>query len=165
MSSYKQTGTYIYNASKVVAKYLRLLSKNKYSIDDTLTFPDLLRIEEESDNPEDVSFDVESLFTNIPVKATIDYIIWKLYIKKEIKPFCKKSIFTKLLRKLTQKCVFSINNRLIKQVDGCPMGGSISLVFSGIYVCKMEGDIVIPANPILYKRYVDDTYVRRIKHE
>ena len=75
MSSYKQTGTYIYNASKVVAKYLRLLSKNKYSIDDTLTFPDLLRIEEESDNPEDVSFDVESLFTNIPVKATIDYII------------------------------------------------------------------------------------------
>ena len=70
-----QTGTYIYNASKVVAKYLRPLSKNKYSIHDTLTFPDLLRIAEESDNSEDVSFDVESLFMNIPVKATIDYII------------------------------------------------------------------------------------------
>ena len=38
-----QTGTYIYNASKVVAKYLRPLSKNKYSIDDTLTFPELLK--------------------------------------------------------------------------------------------------------------------------
>ena len=36
-----QTGTYIYNASKAVAKYLRPLSKNKYSIDDTLTFPNL----------------------------------------------------------------------------------------------------------------------------
>ena len=33
------------------------------------------------------------------------------------------SIFTKLLRKLTQECLFSINNRLIKQVDCCPMGG------------------------------------------
>ena len=61
--------------------------------------------------------------------------------------------------------MFTINNRLIKQVDGCPMGGPISVVFSDIYVCKMEEDIVIPPNPIFYKRYVDDTYVRRKKHE
>ena len=40
-----QTGTYIYNASKAVAKYLRPLSKNKYSIDDTLTFPNLLKMQ------------------------------------------------------------------------------------------------------------------------
>ena len=61
--------------------------------------------------------------------------------------------------------MFTINNRLIKQVDGCPMGGPIFVVFSDIYVCKMEEDILIPANPIFYKRYVDDTYVRRKKHE
>ena len=29
----------------------------------------------------------------------------------------------------------------------------------------MEKDIVIPPNPIFYKRYVDGTYVRRKKHE
>ena len=58
-----QTGTYIYNASKVVAKYLRPLSKNKYSIDDTLTFPDLLKNAEESDDYEDVSYNVKNLFT------------------------------------------------------------------------------------------------------
>ena len=29
----------------------------------------------------------------------------------------------------------------------------------------MEEDIVIPANPTFYKRYVDDNYVRRKKHE
>ena len=45
------------------------------------------------------------------------------------------------------------------------MGGSISVVFSDIYACKMEEDIVIPANPIFYKRYVDNTYGRRKKHE
>ena len=160
-----QTGTYIHNPSKVVAKYLRPLSKNKYSIDDTLTFPDLLKNAEESDDYEDVSYNVKNLFTSIPVKETIDYIIQKIYVRKEIKPFCKKSIFIKLLKKLTQECVFTINNRLIKQVDGCPMGGPISAVFSDIYVCKMEEDIVIPANPIFYKRYIDDTYVRRKKHE
>ena len=67
-----QTGTYIYNASKCIAeKYLSPLPKNKYSIDNTLTFLDLLRNAEESDDYEEVSYDVESLFTNIPVKETI----------------------------------------------------------------------------------------------
>ena len=98
-----QTGTYIYNKSKVAAKYLRLLSKNKYSINDTVTFPGLLKNAEESDDYEDDSYYVESLFTSIPVKETIDYIIQKIYVKKEIKPFCKKSIFIKLLKKLIQE--------------------------------------------------------------
>ena len=129
-----QTGRYIYNASKVVSKYLRPLSEIKYSIDDTLTFPDLLRNAEESDDYEHVSYDVESLFTSIPVKETIDNVIQKNYIKKEIKPFCKKSIFIKLLRKPTQECVFSINSRLIKQVDDCPMGGLISAFFFQIFM-------------------------------
>ena len=44
--------------------------------------------------------------------------------------------------------MFSINNRLIKQVVGCSMGG---VVFSDIYVCKTDEDIVIPENPIFYK--------------
>ena len=73
-----QTGTYIYNASKVVAKYLRPVSKNKYSIDDTLTFLDLLKNAEESDDYEDVSYDVESLFITILVKETIEYTIQKI---------------------------------------------------------------------------------------
>ena len=55
-------------------------------------------------------------------------------------------------------------NRLIQQVDGCPMGGLMSVVFPDIYVCKMQKDIAIPANPIFYNRYMDDTYVRRKKY-
>ena len=61
--------------------------------------------------------------------------------------------------------MFKINNSLIKQFNGCPMGGPISVVFSDIYVCKMEEDIVIPANSMFYKWYVDDTFVQRKKHE
>ena len=45
------------------------------------------------------------------------------------------------------------------------MGGLIYVVFSDIYGCKMEEDIVIPATPIFYKRYVDDTYARWKKQE
>ena len=72
----------------------------------------MLKNAEESDDYEDVSYDVESLFTSIPVKETIDYIIQKIYVRKEIKLFCKKSIFIKLLKKLSQECVFTINKDL-----------------------------------------------------
>ena len=45
------------------------------------------------------------------------------------------------------------------------MGGSISIVFLDICVCKMEEGIVIPANPMFYKQYMDNTYVRKEDNE
>ena len=95
------TGTYTYNTSKVIANYLRPLSKNQYTISDTLKFPDLLKSADTNANYEDVSYDVESLFTSIPVAETIEYILKRIYTNKELKPLCKMSIFKKLLIKLT----------------------------------------------------------------
>ena len=91
-----QTGTYIYKASKVVAKYLGPLAKNDYTIRDALSFPDLLKSAPSDHKYKDVSYDVKSLFTSIPVQETIDYVLYKIYDKKELKPFCKMSIFKKL---------------------------------------------------------------------
>ena len=38
------------------------------------------------------------------------------------------------------------------------------LFFSDIFMCKMEDDVVVLAKPTFYKRYVDDTYIRRKKN-
>ena len=159
-----QTGTYIYNASKVIAKYLKPLAKNEYTISDTLTFPDLVKNASNSNEYEDLSYDVECLFTSIPVEETINYVVDRIYVRKEIQPLLKKSIFKKLLFKLTKECVFSVTEKLLKQVDGCPLWVGQHL-FSDIFMCKMELDVVVPAKPISYKRYVDDTYVRRKKND
>ena len=97
-----QTGT-IYIASKVVAKYLSPLSKNEFSITDTLS----IHNSSNDESYEDVPYDVESLFRSIPVQETIDHFIQRMYVRKEIKRFCKKSIFKKLLLRLTIECVFS----------------------------------------------------------
>ena len=43
------------------------------------------------------------------------------------------------------------------------MGGSLSGVLSGIFMRKLEADVVEPERPILYVRYVDDIYCRRKK--
>ena len=92
----------------------------------------MLKNIENSDDYEDVSCDVESLFTSIPIKETIDYSTHKICTKNNIEPMCKKSIFKKLLIKSTKEFTFPVNNRLIKQTDGCLMGGPISVVFADI---------------------------------
>ena len=43
------------------------------------------------------------------------------------------------------------------------MGGPLSVVLANIFLTKMEKEIIAPQNPIFYKRYVDDIYVRRKK--
>ena len=47
-------------------------------MDDILTFSNFLRNVEEQGDYEDVSYDVDSLFTTTPVKEIIDYIIQKI---------------------------------------------------------------------------------------
>ena len=67
---------------------------------------------------------------------------------------CKsKLIFRRLLEKLTQNYVFSVNNNLFKQVDGCPMGGAISVIMSGIHMNRMENARVVPLKPNEKHRY------------
>ena len=94
-------------------------------LDDTLKFPDLLRkLPPKGLDEEDVSYDVEALFTSIPIDETIDFIIKEIYEKEVIKPLCKRLIFKRLLKRLTSGCTFSANGSLIRQLDGCPIGGT-----------------------------------------
>ena len=66
--------------------------------------------------------------------------------------------------KLTKECVFFANSRLIKQIDGCPMGSPVFVALLGICMCKMEEDAVVLAKPNFYKHYVNSTYIRREKN-
>ena len=75
-----QTGSYICSASKVVSKYLSLLSKNEFSITDTFGFSKLLKSSSNDECYKDVSYGIESLFTSIPVQET-DYILYTIYIQ------------------------------------------------------------------------------------
>ena len=159
-----QTGTHTHKAAKVVSKYLKPLAKNDFVIKNSLTFPEFVRQKPLGDDEEDVSYDVESLFTSIPVRETIDFILSEIYDRQVIPPFCKKRLhFKRLLERLTGECKFSVNGVLIRQKDGCPIGGSMSGDFADIFMNKLEREVVIPRTPTLYGRYVDDTFNRRKK--
>ena len=45
------------------------------------------------------------------------------------------------------------------------MGGPISVIFSDIYMRKMEENVANLLKPIFYKRYVEDTNVKRNRNE
>ena len=160
-----QTGTHTHPAAKIISDYLQPLAKNDYVIDNTLKFPDILKSTDNSNEYEDVSYDVESLFTSIPVKETIDYILEEIYTKKKLKPFCKKKLtFRRLLERLCFENQFSVNGNLVTQIEGCTMGGSLSGTLAGIFMKKLEADVVEPERPILYRRFVDDVYRRRLRN-
>ena len=59
------------------------------------------------DDEEDVSYDVESLFTNIPIQETINYIIEPIYYQKKLTPTCSKLIFRRLLINLLQNILLN----------------------------------------------------------
>ena len=59
-----------------------------------------------------VSFDVVSLFTNVPHERAIKIILDRVYIDREIQTYLQKSTLRKLIKDTCTKTVFSCNNNL-----------------------------------------------------
>ena len=98
-----QIGMFTYNAAKVISDYLRSLCKNEYSINDTQRFSSMLSLIPLLQNDEkDVSDDDESLFTNIPLEQTINYIIEQIYVHKKLMPI-RRQYFVSLIKTLSSK--------------------------------------------------------------
>ena len=129
-----QSGTYTYNAAQIVADYLKpLYGDNDYIIRNTQEFPKLLQQQDPLlSNEEDVSYYVKSLFINVPIQETIDYILDEIYVKNKLPKVCSKLIFKRLLLNLTTENTFMFNSSFYKQIDGCEMSGPLSVIFSDI---------------------------------
>ena len=88
-----QTGTYTYNAAQIISNYLEPLCINEYKIKDTLQCPQLLNdLLPLKDYEEYDSYNAESLFTNSPLKETID-ILDQIYVHNKRPLTCSKLIF------------------------------------------------------------------------
>ena len=89
---------------------------------------------------------MDSLFTSIPVGETIRFILDEIYVWQKLEPFCMKSVFKKFLNKLCKGCTFLGDGRSITQVDACPMGSPISVVFSNMLCVEIKFHVVKPVN-------------------
>ena len=108
------------------------------------------------------SNDIKSWFTNIPVKEVIKICADSLYEDENITPPpFSRIIFEELLEFATCGVSFSFNDIMYIQTDGCGMGNVLSSLLSNIYVGFLEHKIFSvqeECHPLLYRRYVDDTF-------
>ena len=110
-------------------------------------------------------YDADSLFTNISLKETIDYILDESYVNRKTKPVCSKLIFKRLLHKLTTDCTFQFNIKFSKQIDGCLMGEPLSVTLSDIYMTRADTNVVKSEKPLFYRTFIDDIINTRKKNE
>ena len=109
------------------------------------------------------SFDVTSLFTNIPVGETIEIMSSQIFANRVVFEGLDRSHFIKLLPLAVRNCHFTFNNRVYQQIDGVAMGSPLGPLFATIFISFHEKTWLhnCPSlfKPLLYRRYVDDCFL------
>jgi len=139
--------------AKWLDKFLKPHIPNERTIKDSYEFKEKLLSTTIPANSHLVSFDVKSLFTNIPVKETIEHIL--NILPDNNLPTSKQSI-GKLLDLACTNILFSFNNKLFIQTDGMCMGSNLGPTMAEFAMHLVEQNM--PSTPIFYKRYVDDVF-------
>lgn len=123
------TATYNYLLAKWLDEKLNPLSTNKYTITDTLFFAK--QFKELSFDVDDImiSYDVTTLFTNVPLDYTISLLVDKAFKDNR---FClthglniSKEVLSELLRISTKEQLLQLNDNLYEQIDGVAMGSPL----------------------------------------
>ena len=78
-----QVGTYMYNATKIIADYLKPLCQNEYKLNDTQSFPSMLKDQTPlNPNEEYVSYNVESRLLIFPLTRQLTISLTKFIRKR-----------------------------------------------------------------------------------
>ena len=151
-----------FSTAKFLVPLLNNISVNQFTLQNSAKFiPEIL---EQDCNSYMVSFDVQSLFTNVPLIETIEIILNKLFpTQNTVFNGFDMFNFRRILEIAVIDTHFIFNDKIYKQVDGMAMGSPLGPTFANIFMCHLEELYLnqCPASfaPLFYKRYVDDTFV------
>ena len=153
-------GTATYKTSKYLAKLLAPLATSEYTVDSTRSFIKELKRYTATTNETLISFDVSSLFTNVPLDETIKIVLDRVYKHKEVKTKIKRKELKKLLDLCTKEVHFTFNGQTYIQVDGVAMGSPLGPVLANIFMVELESSLIptLRDSISLWRRYVDDTF-------
>ena len=149
--------TLTYNLVKFLSKLLSSLRQSDHNVRST---KDLIQNIKEENIPTGykmVSFNVKSLFTNVPLDQTINITLKWIYDVNELRISIPRNEMKELLLLRTKKVNFTINGKIYMHVDGVAMESPLGPVLADIFMIELE-KVVLPELCIRYwKRYVDDT--------
>ena len=156
-------GTHNYNLAKFLVPLLTPITMSEFCVKDSFSFAKELADLSFIDCIM-ASFDVKSLFTNIPLTETIEISVNNMYPNDDdiISGFNKKQMKS-LLSLAANDCMFLFNDKFYVQSDGCAMGSPIGPTLANIFLSHYEKiwlqDCPNEFKPLLYRRYVDDTFL------
>ena len=149
-----------YRLAKFFVPILSELTKNGFVLKDSFAFASDIR----NQNPDMfmTSFDIDSLFTNLPLDETIELCVRKTFgKKKKFKGFTKIE-FKTLLEFATKDALILFNGKYYEQTDGVSMGSPLGPTLANVFLCHWEEiwlkKCPIKFKPVYYKRYMDDTF-------
>ena len=150
-------GTFNCNLARFLCDLLSPLVPNDYSCKDTFYFVSQIKNANLSKTFL-VSYNVTSLFTNIPLQETIDIAINLIFNHNPNLNITKKEL-KKLFLFATSQTHFIFNSKFYKQIDGVAMGSPLAPVLANIFTGFYESNWLNEYNlnkPKFYLRYVDD---------
>ena len=105
------------------------------------------------------SFDISSLFTNVPLAETMQICAETLYNDFHTPPPLPRNVFVELMHLATSSMEFCFYNNMHRQIDGVAMGSPLGPAFANIFVGYQEVKLFGNTNkPSAYFHYVDDTF-------
>ena len=164
------TSTYNYELAKWLDTIPKPLATNSFMIHDTFNFVD--EISSLKLKPSDiiVSYDVVSLFTNVPLEETVQYLVQKALSNDWLFRTHNLSLsavdLAKLLYAATRDQLFTHNGQLYEQFEGVAMGSPLGPLLANAFMCMLEERLERSNSiPIYYRRYIDDTIAIFSSHD
>ncbi|XP_037791227.1 uncharacterized protein LOC119586540 [Penaeus monodon] len=111
-------GTFNYNTAKFLVPIISPLTANQYTIENSTSFANEITTLNFKQPTTMASFDIESLFTNVPLHETTDIIVNNVDTSQLTKIGLTKDNFKKLLDLAAHHSVFTFDDCLYTQTDG-----------------------------------------------
>ena len=146
-------GSSYYKIAQCVADWLSVVDECKIN-SSTKQVSDSLKHIKLGEDEELVSFDVSSLYTNVPVMEAINVCADLLYSGKYNLPPVDKETFIELAKVASCDVVMSTHRGYYRQVDGLAMGSPPAPHLANGWLSKYDG--IIKGDSKLFTRYMDD---------
>ena len=155
-------GSSYYKIAKKVSKWLAVVPEcqiNTSSKEISESLGDIVLDE----NSEIVSFDIVSLYTNVPVDDAITTCADLLYDGDYPKPPVDKETFIKLLEICSKNVIMLTNDGFYRQINGLAMGSPPAPMLANGWLSSFES--TIRKDSKVYHRYMDDILKDMKKNE